>query len=122
MRLLLAMSPTILLVAYGQLVTKWRLGILSQLVSESPDRLTRLLTYLKDPLIVSTYFAALAGSFAWVFVLEKYDVAIAFPIYVGLTVLAVAILGAMMLGEHVGPWRLVGLVLIVAGVALVSRS
>lgn len=122
MRLLLAMSPTIFLVVYAQLITKWRIGVLAGLMQESPDRMARLFVYLKDPLIVTSYFAALAGSVAWVFVLEKYDVAMAFPIYVGLTVLAMAVCGAILFGEHVGGIRVFGIVLIILGVALVSRN
>ncbi len=123
MKLLLAMSPTILLVVYAQLITKWRIGVLAGLMHESsPDRVARLFVYLKDPLIVTSYFAALAGSVAWVFVLEKYDVAMAFPIYVGLTVLAMAVCGAILFGEHVGAIRAFGIVLIIIGVALVSRN
>src|SRR4051794_2725659 len=116
MKMLLAMSPTILLVIYAQLITKWRIGVLAGLMQDSPDRLARFFVYLKDPLIVTAYFAALAGSVAWVFVVEKYDIAMVFPIYVGLTVLAMAVCGVVLFGENVGIERILGIVLIVAGV------
>ena len=121
MRLLLAMSPTILLVVYAQLITKWRIVVLTSQMLDAPDRLARLFVYLKDPLIVTSYFAALGGSVAWVFVVEKYDIAMAFPIYVGLTVVAMAILGAVLFGEQLGVNRMIGVALIIAGVALVSQ-
>jgi multidrug transporter EmrE-like cation transporter len=122
MKLIFAMSPTILLVVYAQLITKWRIGVLSALSSDAPDKLSRLMIYLKDPLILSTYLAALGGSAAWIFVVERYDIAIAFPVYVGLTVLAMALCGTLLFGEHIGMVRAFGIVMIVAGVALVSRS
>jgi len=122
MKLIFAMSPTILMVVYAQLITKWRIGALSALFLDAPDKLSRLMIYLKDPLILSTYFAALGGSAAWIFVIERYDIAIAFPIYVGLTVLAMAICGTLLFGEHIGTVRAFGIIMIVAGVALVSRS
>lgn len=121
MKMLIAMSPTILLVVYAQLVTKWRVTVLSGLMLDAPDSLARLLVYLKDPLIVTSYFAALGGSVAWVFVVEKFDIAVAFPIYVGLTVVAMAIMGTLLFGEQLGISRMAGVALIIFGVALVSR-
>lgn len=122
MKLLLAMSPTIFFVVYAQLITKWRIGTLSVAIQNSPDKLSRLYIYLSDPLILSTYLAALAGGVAWVFVVEKFEIAVAFPIYVGLTVLVMAICGSLLFSEHIGVSRIFGMVLIVLGVAFVSRT
>ena len=122
MKMLFAMSPTILLVVYGQLVTKWRIGLLSNAMQGSPDYLARLFIYLQDPYILSSYAAALAGSAAWMFVVERYTIAIAFRIYVGLTVFAVALGGCLLFDEHLTSSRLVAILLIVAGVAIGSRS
>lgn len=122
MKLLFAMSPTILLVVYGQLMAKWRIVALAGAAPDSVDRVGRLVMYLKDPLILSTYLAALGGSVAWIFVIERYDIAIAFPIYVGLTVLTMALCGVFLFGEQIGTMRALGIVMIVLGVALVSQS
>jgi multidrug transporter EmrE-like cation transporter len=122
MKMLFAMSPTILLVVYGQLVTKWRIGLLSDAMPGSPDHLARLFIYLKDPYILSSYAAALAGSVAWMFVVERYSISIAFPIYVGITVFAVAIGGCLLFDEPLTSSRLVAILLIVAGVTIGSRS
>ncbi len=122
MKMLFAMSPTILLVVYGQLVTKWRVGLLSEAMQGSPNHLGRLAIYLQDPYILSSYAAALAGSAAWMFVVEKYAISIAFPIYVGLTVFAVAIGGCLFFDESLTGTKLVAILLIVAGVAIGSRA
>lgn len=116
------MSPTILFVVYAQLITKWRIGVISEAIQNSPDKISRLFIYLKDPLILSTYIAALAGSVAWIFVVEKYEIAVAFPIYVGLTVLLMAVSGSILFSEHITALRIIGMILIVLGVAFVSRT
>jgi hypothetical protein len=107
-----AMSSTIFLVIYGQLVTKWRDTALSDSLGHASRKWERLFVYFSDPLILSTYTAALGGSIIWIFVVERYDVAIAFPAHVGLIVLS----GALVLGEL----RALGIFLIVLGVAIVS--
>lgn len=121
MKMVFAMSPTIFLVVYSQLIVKWRITLLADLMQGSPDRLARLLVYLKDPYIISSYAAALAGSVAWMFVVERYAVSIAFPIYVGLTICAVAIGGHFLFGESMSFAKLVAILLIAGGVIIGSR-
>jgi multidrug transporter EmrE-like cation transporter len=122
MKMIFAMFPTIILVVYGQLVTKWRIEILANAMEGAPDPMARLLTYLKDPYIVSSYIAALVGSAAWMFVVERYAISIAFPIYVGLTVFAVAIGGCFFFGEPMNMSRSIAILFIVVGVAIGANS
>jgi multidrug transporter EmrE-like cation transporter len=122
MKLLLAMLPTIILVAYSQLVTKWRVeGVIERLPPDA-DRWVRLWNYLSDPYILSAYVAALSGSVAWMFVVERHDLSLAFPVYVGLTVATVAFAGIVLFGELLTWQRALSIALILAGVALGSRS
>lgn len=121
MRMIVAMLPTILLVVYGQLVTKWRIEAISASLPES-DRWARLFHYLSDPLILSAYAAALGGSVGWMFVVERFDLSIAFPVYVGLTIITVALAGVWVFGETLSWQRGLSIVLILVGVALGSRG
>lgn len=122
MRLLLAISPTVLLLVYGQLVMKWRIQSLFANGEESVGRVSRLMIYFADPFILSAYLAALAGSVAWMFVVERYAISIAFPLYIGLTVVMVAIGGMVLFGEPVTASRALSIALIVIGVAIGSRA
>lgn len=122
MKLLLAMLPTIALVVYSQLVTKWRVGSVALDLPADADRWVRLWSYLTDPWIVSTYAAALGGSVAWMFVVERHDLSVAFPVYVGLTVATVALAGMALFGEAMNWQRALSIALILAGVALGSRA
>lgn len=122
MKMILAMTPAIALVVYSQLITKWRVAELVTGLNEQTDRWTRLTLYLKDPYILSSYATALVASVAWMFVIERYEISIAFPIYVGLTVLAVVVGGWLLFAEPLSPQRIAAILLIVAGVAIGSRS
>lgn len=123
LKLLATMAPTLVLVIYSQLVTTWRLG---QMIA-SPGhaelgRLAKVITYMTDFWVLSGYAAALAGGMAWMFVLEKYAVSLAFPVYIGVIVSTVAVAGVLLFGEAL-PWtKLAGILLIVGGVTLVSRT
>ena len=122
MKMLLAISPAVVLMVLSQLVTKWRIQHLYETGTGTPDRLERLVTYLSDPFIIGTYIAALAASIAWMFVVERYAISIAFPLYIGLTVVMVAAGGITLLGEPLTSSRAVSIALILVGVAIGSRT
>lgn len=122
MKLLLLMAPTVLLVVYSQLMTTWRVRTLAAAATEGAGRLERLLTYLCDPFILSAYAAALAGAVAWMFVVERYSISIAFPVYIGITVALVTGAGTVLFGEHLSAAQITGIVLICAGVAIANHA
>lgn len=122
MKMLLAISPTILFIVYGQLIIKWRVESLLATGDVAAGRLSRLSVYLTDPYIISAYLAALAGSVAWMFVVERYAVSLAFPLYIGLTIVMVAIGGAALFDEPMTATRAISILLILAGVAVGSRA
>ena len=61
------------------------------------------------------------GALVWLLVLARVDVTMAYP-FVGLGFILTMILGAWFLSEPVSAIRIVGTLLVVAGVALISRS
>lgn len=123
MKLLLAMSPTILLVVYSQLATKWRVvNMAAESSAPSVDGVSRIIIYLRDPFIVSAYLASFLASIAWIFVVEKYELSNAFPLYIGLIVLLVTVGSTLLFKETINPQRMVSILLIICGVALGSKS
>ena len=122
MRLILFLLPTIALVVYGQLIIKWRVAALSGAAHSVSGPLDRLAVYLMDPYILSAYAAALGGSMTWMFVVESYPVSLAFPLHIGLTVALVVLGGIWLFGEPITASRALAIALILAGVAIGSRS
>ncbi|MEN8165891.1 MAG: EamA family transporter [Pseudomonadota bacterium] len=61
------------------------------------------------------------GAGLWLVVLSKVDVSMAYP-FVGLGFVMTMLLGWLLLQENIGMIRIIGTLLIVAGVVLVSRS
>ena len=122
MRLLFVLIPTVALVVYGQLVVKWRVKDLLSVAPVDAGILDRLLSYLLDPFILSSYIAALLASITWMFVVERYPVSLAFPIHIGLTVSVVVISGIFLFGEEMNLKKLIGVALIVAGIVIGSRA
>lgn len=120
MKLLIAMLPTLLLVVFSQLTSKWRVQLLKGQLTESST--TRLLSYLSDFWIWASYGAAFLAGIFWLLVVERYAISLAFPVYIGLTVLFVTLGGVFLFGEAIRPLQGVAILLIVAGVALAVNS
>jgi multidrug transporter EmrE-like cation transporter len=109
--------PIALLVAYSQLVVKWRIqsGLLSQIEGNLLDR---YIAYFSDIYIISAYLVALLASFIWLVVISRIPLSIGFPIYIGSTFLLVLLGSWMLLGETISPVRLLAASLILAGIIL----
>ncbi len=122
MKLFLMMLPTILLTAYSQLIVKWRVTVLATYAADSSGLVARAAHYLVDPLVLSAFVSSFLSAIAWLYVAERYPVSIAFPSYVGVLFAIVTLGGALLLKETISAQQLVGLVLILAGVVVVSRA
>ncbi len=123
MKLILYILPVALLISYGQLIAKWRTTVIHAKNPQANDGpLVQILTYLSDPLLLSSYAAALIGSFAWLFVVSKLPLNIAFPAYIGVTVGLVLLGSHFFLGEPLTGQRMLALALIVSGIIVGSRS
>ncbi|MFA6001134.1 MAG: SMR family transporter [Thermoleophilia bacterium] len=89
-------------------------------------------TSLADPLSIFLtpwiWMGALLGIIAmatWVYVLGRHQISHAYPVFVGLGFVNITIISWLFLKEDIGPQRLVGTLLILAGIVIVhlqSRS
>ncbi|MFL9978032.1 DMT family transporter [Paraburkholderia graminis] len=122
MRILFAVLPTVLLVAYSQIIVKWRVGIIATTIDVQRSGLTRYIAYLLDPFVISAYVAGLLGSFVWLFTVSKLPLALAFPVYQGLTFLLVVMASAMMFNEPMTSSKLIGVAMILGGVIVGTRG
>lgn len=120
MRLILGILPVAILVAYSQLIVKWRLTALGYHGDAAGlwGKIVSYLGLLQDPIILSSFVAALLGSFIWVLVVARFPLALAFPVYQGITFAIVVVSSWLILGEQLSLAKILAIVLILAGVAL----
>jgi multidrug transporter EmrE-like cation transporter len=112
----LLILPIAVLVTYSQIIVKWRAGAKDQLATSSFSQ--HLVTFMTDPVILSAYAAALVASFAWLFVVTKLPLTVAFPVYIGVTFAMVLLGGWFFLSETLTATKLVAVLLIFGGIVL----
>ena len=118
MRIFLSIFPIALLMAYSQIIVKWRALQLGTSESDETSLWGRMFNLLSDPLILSAYVAGLLASFIWLFVLAKLPLVIAFPVYIGVTFVLVLVGGWVFLSETITLVRILAASLILSGIVL----
>ena len=121
MKSYLLILPVALLVAYSQIVVKWRANS-GNLGSTATTGMDRVLMFMADPVILSAYASALLASFAWLFVVTKLPLTIAFPVYIGVTFGMVLFGGWFFLAEAMTVTRGIAVLLIFSGIVIGIRG
>lgn len=116
MKTYLLILPIALLVTYSQLIVKWRANVMGHVASTNYSH--QLFSYLTDPVILSAYAAALLASFAWLYVVTKLPLTVAFPVYIGVTFAMVLLGGWAFLSETLSVTKLIAVALIMGGIVL----
>ncbi len=112
---------TIFFTVYGQIVLKWRINSIGSLPEGLSDKIIFLVKLLFDPWIFSGFFAAFIASFFWMAAMTKFDISYAYPFMSSAFVL-VFLLSVVLFQEPITWQKIVGLILIVAGIIVTSRS
>ena len=118
MKILSIIIPIALMVAYSQLVVKWRTSMIYFSSDHNLTMIKRLLAYIQDPIILSGYVMALFSSFLWLIVISKIPLSIGFPIYIGCTFLFVILGSLLWLNEPFSIYKLVAATLIFLGIVI----
>jgi multidrug transporter EmrE-like cation transporter len=121
MKILLAVLPTVFLAVYSQLMMKWRVGTLyMNPQTQATDSWSRVAHYFSDFWVLSAYITTFLGSIVWMFVVEKYDISLSFPTYIGLTFMLVVIGSCFLLKEPFTLSKFVAVTLIFLGILIGS--
>lgn len=118
MHILFYILMVAVLVAYSQIVVKWRVSSPHFTESNVTSLIDKAWLYLSDPYILSGYVVALLSSFLWLFVISKIPLSIGFPIYIGITFLLVIFGSWLFIGEQLTALKLISALTIFVGIVI----
>lgn len=115
---------TIVTSVYSQLIMKWRIsgrfaGL--QIPSGIWPKVVTLFTVLFDPFVFSGLVATFVSGLCWMATMSKLDIGYAYP-FTSLGFALVVVLSWMLFGEPLNAWRICGVLLIMAGIAVASQG
>jgi|APTNR8051073442_1049403.scaffolds.fasta_scaffold36494_2 drug/metabolite transporter (DMT)-like permease len=117
----LLVLTTILLTVYGQLVLKWQIGLAGTAPADPLARLFFLAALLLKPWILSGFLAAFLASFAWMGAMTRLPLTYAYP-FTSLSFVLVMLFTGFVLGEGFSTGRVIGTLVVMAGLVVIARS
>ena len=112
---------TIFFTVYGQIVLKWRVIRYGALPDDFGGKLTFFFKVLLDPWIISGLISAVVASFFWIAAMTKFDLSYAYP-FMSASFVLVFFLSIWFFQEPVTVSKVAGLLLIISGILVTSRS
>ncbi|NMA73221.1 MAG: EamA family transporter [Bacteroidales bacterium] len=114
---------TIIFTVYGQLILKWRIGQLGIGLQTIyfKEKLLFLAQLLLDPFVLSGLLSAFIAALFWMMAMTKFELSYAYP-FMGLTYAIVFGAAVFFFGETFTLNKLVGILLIVIGIVVLSRT
>lgn len=110
-------AATITLTVYGQIVVKWRVSRRGRLPAGLHDKLAFFGHLIFDPWILSALFGAFLAALFWMAAVSRLDLSRAYP-FVGLSFAMVLLLSAAFFGEAITTAKLIGVGLVITGIAV----
>lgn len=106
---------------YGQLIVKWRVTKAGALPVTFPERILFLINLLLNPWILSSVAAGFLALLSWMAAMTKFELSYAYP-FMSLAFVFVLILSAVLFREAVTVPKVLGVLLIIAGLIVASRG
>lgn len=114
-------AMTVLLTVYGQLIIKWRVSMAGPAPDAYGEKAFFLLRLIFSPWVISGLAAAFLASVFWLATLTRFPLSYAYP-FVAFTFVLVVGGGGLLFGEAIRMPTIIGLALIVAGIAVASQG
>jgi multidrug transporter EmrE-like cation transporter len=115
------LALTVGLTVYGQLVFKWRLDVAGAVPSSLRDRLDYVTGLVFEPWMVSVALSVVFASVAWWATLREFELSYAYP-FMALSFVLVLLLSGVFFSESITSARVIGVLLVVAGLIVSSQS
>ncbi|MBK8397938.1 MAG: EamA family transporter [Leptospiraceae bacterium] len=112
---------TVLFTFYGQIILKWRIARYGSLPEGFTEKVYFLFKVLFDPFILSGFSAAFVASFFWMAAMTKIPLSVGYP-FTALSFVLVLVFSNILLGESLSAMKVMGTLLVVAGIVVASQG
>ncbi len=110
----------ILFTVYGQLTLKWRMNLKEQLPEGSTEKAIYMAKLFLDPWLLSGFAAAFVASLFWMAAMTKFELSFAYP-FMSASFILVFILSIYIFNETFTWGKVLGLILIIAGIIVTVK-
>jgi uncharacterized membrane protein len=115
------MLVTVLMTTYGNLVFKWRVDEAGAMPAGTSERISWFAKLLSSPWILTSFAAGGLAALAYLLALQRLELSRAYPV-MSLSFVLVLAFSAWLFGESVTLPKVLGILLILTGLFLGSRT
>ena len=112
---------SVLFTVYGQIIVKWQVSKAGALPASLSQRIPFLLGLIFNPWIMSGILAGFFALLCWLAAMTKFELSYAYP-FMSLAFVFVLILSAVLFNEPLTVAKILGVLLIIAGIVVGSRG
>lgn len=113
---------TVIFAVLSQLIIKWKMSAFTFSDYDTlPEKFVFAFSMLINPYIVASLILTLLSGLSWMIAMTKFDISYAYP-FTTLGFVFIFVLSALLFNEPVTWQKTIGLVLIVSGIIISSRS
>ena len=112
---------TIFFTVYGQIIIKWQVNSAGALPVGAIEKISFILRLLLNPWILSGLFSAFLASLTWMAAMSKFDISYAYP-FMSLAFVLILVLSHLLFQETLTLSKFIGMVAIIAGIIVSSKS
>jgi multidrug transporter EmrE-like cation transporter len=112
---------SVLCTVYGQIVVKWQVAKAGALPATLSEKISFLVHLVLNPWIMSGVLAGFFALICWLAAMTKFELSYAYP-FMSLAFVIVLILSAVLFHEAVTVPKVLGVVLVMAGIIVASRG
>lgn len=111
----------VLFTVYGQIIVKWQVAKAGALPATLSEKIPFLLTLIFTPWILSGILAGFFALVCWLAAMTKFELSYAYP-FMSLAFVFVLVLSAVLFHEQLTLAKVLGVLLIIAGIIVGSRG
>jgi multidrug transporter EmrE-like cation transporter len=117
----LYVATTIALTTYGQIIVKWQVDKAGAFPESLAGKVEFLLRLMINPWVISVLVGAVIAAMAWMAALTHFELSRVYP-FVALSFVGVLLLSAIVFDESLTVAKVLGVLLIVAGLTVGSQT
>lgn len=112
---------TVIFTVYSQLIMRWQVSLAGALPVETVGKVQFIVQLFLNPWILSGILATLFAGISWMLAMTRFEISYAYP-WVGLNFVLMLIFGVLIFHESFNMTKVIGTILVVAGIVIIAQS
>lgn len=112
---------TIIFTVSSQLLMRWQVSQAGALPNDFMGKVQFVAQLFLNPWILASIMATLFAGISWMLAMSRFEISYAYP-WVGLNFVLMLLLGVVLFGEAFNVAKVLGTILVIAGIVVIARS